>query len=122
MNIFSIASKLPDGIAHMSEMFGPEGIVADPEVAEARSEICNTCSKNHHGVSLSAPVAAAVKKYLEFRKDVNLTTKNDANLGRCGVCECELKLLVHVPQARVVDYMTEEELAQTPVFCWKLKN
>lgn len=121
MNIFNIASKLPDGIAHMTEMFGPDGIVADPEIAEARSEVCNTCAKNQHGVRLSHPVALAVKKFLEFRKDLNLSTTNDDNLGRCGVCECELKLLVHVPQERVREYMTDEEEQNSPAFCWKLK-
>lgn len=120
MNILERAAKIPDGLKNMADMFGPEGIVEDAKTSQKRADICLKCPQNIQGVTLSAPIASAVKKLLEFRKNVDLTVEGEQGLGRCGVCDCEIKLLVHVPQKRVVEYLTEEERSKSPFHCWKL--
>ncbi len=120
MNILEAASKIPEGLQNMAAMFGPEGIVADPNLAQKRADICLKCDENKPSMALHALVAATVKKLLEFKKNVNLKVEGEERLLRCQVCDCELKFLVHKSQKQIVAAMTEKEREDSPFHCWKL--
>lgn len=128
MNLLNQLKQVP----HATEIFVrwlPGGEVAAPEESQSRADICNganptgrRCPNNMQGMSVTAPIALAVKKYLSVKNRLNLRVRGEKQLGRCAACTCELRLLIHEPQAKVSNEITDAERPLLPIFCWKLKE
>ena len=94
------------------------------ELAEKRAAICVECPMNNmEGVDawFTKPAAALIKRKMEARKDLNLTTSLDDKLGTCEGCLCQLSLSVHTPKEVKLKHMSEETKASLWSACW-LKN
>lgn len=120
MNILERAKHLANGVEFISNWIGDGGIVVDKEEAQGRANICLACPNNKLGLTVAAPVAAAVRKYLEFKNELELRVDGEKKLGSCELCGCELRLQIWETPDRIRSQMTPEETAKAPKHCWKL--
>lgn len=96
------------------------------EQSTKRAETCSKCPLNEaEGDWLSlftVPVARAVRKALEARSGMKLSTPFDAQLGICGACDCVEQLMVHMPLEKKLGMMSEDDEARLHPDCWILKE
>lgn len=91
------------------------------EKSESRARTCLSCKHNESGDLLSfftRPVSEAIRFALNLRRDWNLKTEADDQLGVCEICDCPLKLKVHLPIERIQSRIPEAVLARLPGHCW----
>jgi hypothetical protein len=109
-----------------------DGAEAVPEpVSTARAMTCaamndgKPCPFNEAGDFtrfFTVPLSEAIRKEVERRKEMKLSTPYDDKLGVCSVCSCPLKLKVHVPLDLIVSRMRPEIRANLHPGCWILKS
>ena len=95
--------------------------VVAPELAHRRANVCELCPQNSTSPFtdwFTVPVAEKLRRMVEARKEIKLTTPADAKLGTCAVCRCPLALKVHVPMANIIAKTKPETMAQFPPNCW----
>jgi hypothetical protein len=100
-------------------MDGAEAVPA--ALANARAQTCAACPLNEKGDWTSIftePVSAAIRSALQRRKQMNLSTPDDANLGVCAACSCPLALKVHLPLARILAKLQDGPKAALAPNCW----
>lgn len=66
----------------------------------------------------TVPAAAIVKKALEMRLEMKLSTPFDEHLHVCMACECPLKLKVHMKTKKILDNMPQEDFDALDEGCW----
>ena len=92
-----------------------------PPQANARAAICAACPLNEAGDLLkffTLPVAAAIRRAYNLRRDWKLETAFDERLGVCGACDCVTKLLVHIPLATKLAHISAPAKAKLNSSCW----
>lgn len=95
--------------------------VVDPEQATHRAKTCVSCSFNKPGDLTNffdRATSEMIKKYIQSKSDIKLTTRFDLELGVCDACYCPLKLKVWSPLEHILNHMApyvEDELAPQ---CW----
>jgi hypothetical protein len=98
------------------------GEEAVPEVqANTRAAVCATCPMNEKGdwtTFFTKPASEAIRKALEKRREWNLSTPYDSELGVCSACSCPLPLKMHVPLARILSKMPKESKDALHKDCW----
>jgi hypothetical protein len=117
-NVVAGADTLVDWIAS-----GAEAVV--PEQSANRAAVCATCPKNGQGDLLSyftKPAAEAIRRTVERKNEMSLTTPDDDKLGICEVCDCPLKLKVHLPIETIVKKLSPVTRSELPDFCWIRKE
>ena len=93
------------------------------ELSNERGRICSTCPQNKTGDLTSwftVPVSAAIRRALESRKDMNLTSPYDHQIGVCEACSCPLKLKIHMPIVKILERISSETKKDLVPFCWIL--
>lgn len=113
--------KLRAGAKVLTDWLGEGGQPVATEVMMVRAQTCIECPKNSRGDLtrwFTLPVAATIKKMLEARQDLNLSTPFDDKLGVCEVCLCSNKLKVWVPGEFIRSHTSPEVLAELPAACW----
>jgi hypothetical protein len=99
-----------------------------PELANARAAICAKCPLNNAGdwtTWFSAPAASFIKTQLEHRKQMKLSTPDDARISMCQACGCQLHLAVHVPisyKLSKLSKLSAEAKAKLDPGCWILSE
>lgn len=100
------------------------GGLVDQNTANLRADICSTCHNNvpsgdvRKGCGVCGKLGGGVIN--SFRKNVikdNKTT-SDSKLLACGLCGCDLKITVWVPNQVLLKL---EDANAYPSFCWKKK-
>ena len=120
MNILDQVKNIPNGIQTVVSWLGEGAIPVAQELAQKRTDICNTCPNNVHGNPIIESVAEAIRKTVEIKNDLGLRTAGNKKLGTCSVCACALKLKVHVDIGVIRRSMTTDDLAKFPDFCWQV--
>lgn len=95
------------------------------EQSAARALVCTTCDFNSKGDLLSfftRAAAEAIRKAIQFSRDIKLETPHDEKLGTCDRCDCPLKLKVHFPIERITAHMKPEVRDRLPEYCWIVKE
>jgi hypothetical protein len=101
------------------------------EQAEARASVCargndgKKCPKNGEGdwsAWFTQPVSAAIRKRLEQRRGMDLSTSLDAELGVCTACGCPLPLKIHFPLEYVMKHIPNESWNELWSGCWIRKE
>ena len=69
-----------------------------------------------------APVAALLKKQLEEREQLKLSTTLDDQIGFCDACGCPLKTKLHIPIEVIRKHMKQPEIDRLDARCWILKE
>ncbi len=122
MNILERAKHYVGGGVDVTLWLGSGAECVSQEVAEERASICRLCTKNQPGEALDETVAAAVKRYLEFKNQMELKVPKEEELLSCKGCDCQLKLLIWETQDRIVKQTDAAERASAPGHCWKLRT
>jgi len=117
-NVVAGAETLVDWIAS-----GAEAVPA--EKSAARATVCAGCARNSSGDMLSFFTRAdseAIRRTIQRKNQMNLTTAYDDKLGVCEVCSCPLKLKVHLPPEHIKARLSDEVIGQLPDWCWIRKE
>jgi hypothetical protein len=97
-------------------------------VSQHRASVCAICPQNEKGDLsrwFTLPLAAFIKRKIEWIHKLKLVTSYDDQLGVCGACLCPLKLKVHTPISFVLKHMSEDvktALQPQNPRCWVLKE
>lgn len=113
------------GISTLADWLGTDGKPVDAALAEQRAEICAGCPQNKSGDLLSfftKPVADLIRKQIEEKESLKLTTSRDSAIGLCDACGCPLKLKVHVPLVYIKKHIKPPEWDRLDPRCWMLKE
>ncbi len=97
----------------------------EPGVAVSRAGTCVTCPKNGVGPLtewFTKKAAWQIRRSLETRHKMNLTTPYDAALGVCEACYCPLPLKVHEPITLVRRRLREKTRKELWDRCWILRE
>lgn len=98
------------------------GAAAVPESqSEERAAVCVACPMNDVGDFtrfFTVPVSEAIRATINQRKDWNLKTSYDEQLGVCSACSCPMKLKVHMPLADILKRIKPEDKAALDPKCW----
>jgi hypothetical protein len=117
-NVVAGAETLVDWIADGAEAVGVE-------VSSERAAVCSACPKNGKGDLLSyftRPAAEAIRRTVARKNEMQLTTPYDDGLGICEVCDCPLKLKVHLPIEVIVKKLSPVTRSELPAHCWIRKE
>lgn len=120
-----VAGVVKSGLQITGSWLGKGGVPVSKDLANQRAEICSTCPKNGRGSwtrYFTVPAAALLKKEIERRNKMKLSTPFDEKLNVCEVCNCPLHLKVHTPLADIVDNMKPEVRTDLDPRCWILKE
>lgn len=118
MSFLDKVSHIKDGAKTLTEWLGEGGITVDQETAQRRTDTCLKCDLNQFGNQIVDVVAAAIKKTVELKNDLGLTTNGIKNLETCQLCSCPLRLKIFVPISNVKRSLTPKEFELAPAFCW----
>lgn len=98
------------------------GRLLDQNTANLRAEICAGCHNNKSTSDITKTCSAcnkisrfAVNKFRNMVIKDNITT-SDARLLACGICGCDLKITVWVPNSAL---LSKEDSNAYPTFCFK---
>lgn len=123
--VFRTAVRAFTGAVTIADWLGSDGKSVEKELSESRAKICATCPQNQAGDLTSfftKPVSDLIRRQLQEREGLKLSTLQDAHLGVCGACGCPLKLKVHVPLNFITQHMHEPEKANLDKRCWILSE
>lgn len=116
--------KLVAGIGVLTDWLGDSADPVAPEVAETRAQTCAGCPKNRPGGLgdfFTTEASELIRKQLEAKADMNLSTKSDGSLGVCSACLCPLKLKVWTPMEHILKHTSDEVKRQLDERCWITK-
>lgn len=103
-----------------------DGAEAVPlRLATQRAAVCAKCPKNERGDLLrffTLPAATAIRKALDSRREMKLSTIHDHELHVCSACSCPLKLKVHLDIGHIKARMNRETLNGLDRRCWILSE
>jgi hypothetical protein len=103
-----------------------DGAEAVPsQQSTARALVCTTCEKNGKGDLLSIftrPAAEAIRRTVQRKNAMNLTTIHDDALGVCTVCDCPLQLKVHLKIEAIAAKLSPAVQSELPEWCWIRKE
>lgn len=90
-----------------------------------RAETCISCPANQTGDLMSfftRPVSEAIRMALNLKRDWQLKTEVDDQLGVCEICDCPLKLKVHLPIEKIKDRIPDSVRSRLPANCWIVRE
>lgn len=119
------AKKVSAGIAILLEWLGDGGEPVPQELAQSRASICASCPSNRVAKItdlFTVQASETIRKQLEIRKELKLSTSSDDKLGVCATCLCPLKLKVFAPITHIEHHTSEEVKSQLPSNCWMLSE
>lgn len=133
-------AKTAEGVGLLIDWLGGDTTgnieVVAPDLAHRRAQVCcskdprcqgqgrpgeDKCIENNQSPFtdwFTVPVAERLRKMVEARQQLKLTTPVDDKLGTCAVCRCPMKLKVHVPLHYIYTHTKPETLAAFPAHCW----
>lgn len=91
------------------------------ELAEKRAKVCVACPQNvkpNWLQTLDAAAAAQVKKLIEIKNDLKLSTSSDAELKTCTFCDCYLPLKVWANIDHILNNLSPEVKSRLHPKCW----
>lgn len=120
MNVLQELRDDATGLQLVRDWLGDGGETVEQAHADERAAICAGCRQNspvNYG-QLKLAVAALIKRGIEIKRHVNLSTPHDDALHVCKVCRCVLATKVWVPVKHIRAHTTDKQLAELPDHCW----
>lgn len=117
----SLVAAATSGEETLREWLGEGGVPVAHDLAERRAQVCNICPKNdqtHWSKFFFGSAANSIRKIVERKNHLKLSTTFDPELGSCTACLCPLETKVHVPLKHILAHMDEETKAKLHVSCW----
>lgn len=110
----------------LKEWLGEGGNPVASELSQDRAHVCATCPQNKRDADWTSwftPAAAAgIRRMLELRNKMQLSTPEDDMLNVCDACGCPLKLKVHTPPKHILKHMPPYQRELLDPRCWVLKE
>lgn len=114
------------GARILTEWLGTGGNPVAQELADARAHICADCPQNKQNAPwtswFTVPAANGIRRMLELRNSMKLTTPDDDKLNVCDACGCPLKLKVHTPLLHIANNMPPYQKELLDARCWVLQE
>lgn len=117
--------RISTGAAVLHDWLGEGGKPVVPALAVQRAEICVTCPKNGGGdwtTRFTTPAVEHIRRQLSLRREMDLKTPDDDNLGVCTACSCPLKLKVWTPLKHILAHTSELVKTDLDSRCWILRE
>lgn len=130
MNLLNEAKKDVAGLATIKDWLG-EGAHVPTEQASGRAAVClkgNQGSEcpHHHSPKwweiFKNPIADAIKRQIELKARMKLSTPHDENLAMCSACGCCMSVKIWVPIKHVKAHTTPEMMEKFPPYCWQKRE
>lgn len=110
----------------LTEWLGAGGKAVEQELADSRAHVCATCPQNKRDADWTSwftiPAANTIRKMLELRARMKLSTPEDEMLNVCDACGCPLKLKVHTPLKHITANMPPYQKESLDPRCWVLSE
>lgn len=119
MNLLDRAAQYANGIQILKDWLGHGGIPVGATDSQRRADICLKCPNNTPGWSVPERVANAIREHVELKNKLQLRVDGEKSLHTCSVCQCALRLKVHVPIAVIRGHMQPGEADKLPSDCWQ---
>lgn len=122
---FKQLGRLGKGVLTLANWLGDDGVPVEATLSEQRAITCADCPKNAKGDLFSfftKPASELIRRQLEERNALNLSTTQDEQLGICSACGCPLRLKVHVPLSFIRAHMSTEDTTKLDPRCWITKE
>jgi hypothetical protein len=120
------AANMVNGAVALVEWVGSDKHPVSLGLAEQRAVRCVACRLNRPAKGWADTVAAAtarsVKAAFKIKSQLELETSRDRDLGVCSACDCPLKLKVWAPLSHILEYTSEDVLANLDSNCWILRE
>ena len=113
------------GIKTIMYWLGAGGKPVAHRIAVERAVVCVKCPLNvdlNLSDRLTAIAAEGVRKTVEAKNEMSLSTSYDDQLKVCGACDCKLDLKIWTPIKHIKKESTEESISRLDVNCWVLKE
>lgn len=116
--------RVSAGVGVMKEWIGESLKPVEGHVAANRAAVCHTCPKNPRPTDpewldkLVKVAGESLKRMIEIKNGLNLTTKWDNELYICTACGCHIPLKVHVPLKFIKEKMVPEVEKALDQRCW----
>ena len=122
MNLIQKVKNLAEGAEHIINWLGSGCEVVSPADAQRRANICLKCPHNKADGVVAPAIAKVVKKTLEKKNEMQLRVNGEKSLHTCAQCSCVIRLLVWERQIKIEPYLSTEQRAGLPNYCWKLEK
>ena len=130
MNLIDEAKQDAAGLATIKDWLG-EGVAVRPEHAAGRASVCLFGREGmecfyHHSAHwweiFKSPIADAIKRQIELKASMSLTTPHDKELKMCSACGCCMAVKIWVPIQHIKAHTPDFMLAKFPSFCWQRRE
>lgn len=127
MNLFDEFKNDVAGLQTLSDWLGEGGIPVEPTTSAVRALACTSgnegraCPHNRSPnflESAKGEIADQIRKQLEIKHRLKISTPLDHSLFMCDVCGCHLPLKVQTPLKHLAAHTEEKKLSQFPGYCW----
>jgi hypothetical protein len=122
---FQKLGNVGTGLRTLSDWLGDGGVPVANELAEKRAKICSDCPQNKAGDLTSfftKPASELIRRQLQERNDMKLSTSQDEKLGVCDACGCPLRLKIFCPVKFIRDHIPTGGEANLDSRCWITKE
>lgn len=133
--VATVARKIWSGAKASYEWMEKKDFVPQ-EASESRAAVCVQCPLNSNENEdknlferllgfFTDQAAAAIKRQIEKKRGMNLSTSLDSKLFVCTACLCPLETKVHAPVAYIKPYTEKEtldEMKSKGKNCWVVKE
>lgn len=126
LSVAGTVKAVTAGIGVLTEWLGSGAEPVPMELANQRASICVSCPQNNTAKNVwdyfTDSAASLIRKQIEIKNELTLTTQDDARLGTCEACTCVLKLKVHTPMSHILSHTSEEVRGRLDARCWVLSQ
>ena len=116
------------GTAVLRDWLGEGGSPVGQVQANRRAMACcagnggspcpNNVAPNWWEEHVKDPIAEVIRKQLEIKNKIKLTTKHDDKLAMCSACGCNLSLKVQVPIEHIKRHTPRAVIDKLTAYCW----
>ena len=131
MNLLDEIRKTVDGAQTLKDWIG-DGVPVRQEHANGRAMAClagnNGLPCPHNKAPkwwerfFKDPVAGFIRRQLEVKNRMKLTTPHDESIHMCSICGCCLTLKVWTPIGHIKAHTPNHLLGQFPIYCWQRRE
>ena len=108
------------------QWLGDGGKPVHPDQSQKRANICLKCPQNNTKLSIGevfkGKVADTVRRQIELKNELRLRVDGEKSLGICDICQCVLRLKVHVPFQFVDESTDDDTVMLFPQECWYVQE
>jgi hypothetical protein len=124
MSLLKEIARDVEGIKVLKDWLGDGATPVERELAERRALVCVNCPKNiktrwwNFPQYLKDKIAEAIRYQIEMKRHLKMEVPNEAELGTCDICRCNMPLKIWAPIDYVVQHHGLDKTDDYPDHCW----